>query len=131
MMGPGRWGSSNASLGVNARYAEIDNASALVEVAREEAGQVPEVSYGTHFFLDLIEAEIIYMPVWPDEPGSEFNESFFESAPNSLMELMPEAQAYRHLVKLIDIPAATGGKAGCVVADSRSRKAVMFSITPP
>ena len=69
MMGPGRWGSSNIDLGVNVTYADIDNTAVLVEMAREEAGQVPEVSYGTHFFLDLVEAQIIYLPVYPERPG--------------------------------------------------------------
>jgi len=66
-MGPGRWGSTNIELGVNTGYADIDNASVLVEVAREKAGQRPEVSYGTHFFQDLIESNILYLPVYPDE----------------------------------------------------------------
>ena len=73
MMGPGRWGSSNIELGVNVTYADINNTAVLVEMAREEAGQVPEVSYGTHFFLDLVEAQIIYLPVYPSDPEAEFN----------------------------------------------------------
>ena len=73
MMGPGRWGSSNIDLGVNVTYADINNTAVLVEMAREEAGQVPEVSYGTHFFLDLVEAQIIYLPVYPGDPEAEFN----------------------------------------------------------
>ena len=56
MMGPGRWGSSNIDLGVNVSYADINNTSVLVEIAREEAGHVPEVSLRAHFFLDLVEA---------------------------------------------------------------------------
>ncbi len=37
MMGPGRWGSSNLNLGVNASYSDISNTTVLVELAREEA----------------------------------------------------------------------------------------------
>jgi len=50
MMGPGRWGSSNIDLGVNVSYADIDNTAVLVEIAHEDSGNIPEVSYGTHFF---------------------------------------------------------------------------------
>ncbi len=67
IMGPGRWGSSNIALGVNVSYADIDNAAVLVEVALEEAGHVPEVSYGTHFFHDLVEGQILYLPVYQDD----------------------------------------------------------------
>ena len=125
MIGPGRWGSSNVNLGINVRYGEIDNASVLVEVAREESGHAPDVSYGTHFFQDLVEEGIIYMPVWPDDSDSEFNEQFFDNAPNALLEFAPEAQAFLDVVKVIDLNAI-GNQWGVVVADPQSRKALMY-----
>jgi len=126
LMGPGRWGSSNIDLGVNVSYADINHTSVLVEIAREEAGQVPEVSYGTHFFLDLVEAQIIYMPVYPDDPEAYFNHAFFRDAPGILPELLPDAAKFRDLIHVIDLPAATGGKYGNVVADPQSQKAICF-----
>ena len=109
MMGPGRWGSSNIELGVNVTYADINNTAVLVEMAREEAGQVPEVSYGTHFFLDLVEAQIIYLPVYPSDPEAEFNGEIFERLPNVLTDLLPDAERFREIIRVFDLPAATGG----------------------
>jgi pyruvate,water dikinase len=126
MMGPGRWGTSNIALGVNVSYADIDNAAVLVEMALEEAGHVPEVSYGTHFFHDLVEAQIIYLPVYPDDPGSEFQEKFFETAPNVLLELLPHAGEYESVLRLIDVPEATGGAFAQVIADPQRRHAACF-----
>ncbi len=126
MMGPGRWGSSNINLGVNVRYAEINNTSVLVEMALEEAGQVPEVSYGTHFFLDLVEAQIIYLPVYPNDPTSQFNEPFFHSADNKLTELFPDAVEYTDLIRIIDIHTETNGKSMQVVADPQNQQAVCY-----
>lgn len=126
MMGPGRWGSSNIDLGVNVGYADIDNTSVLVEIAREEAGQVPEVSYGTHFFQDLVEAEIIYLPVYPDDPRTEFNDAFFTDSPNALTDLLPDAGEFGHLVKVIDVPSAANGARVQVVADPQVHRAVCF-----
>jgi hypothetical protein len=126
LMGPGRWGSSNIELGVNVSYADINRMSVLVEIAREEAGQVPEVSYGTHFFLDLVEAQIIYMPVYPNDTESCFNDVFFRNAPGILPELLPGAAKFEDLIRVIDLPAATEGKYGNVVADPQKRKAVCF-----
>ena len=94
MIGPGRWGSSNIDLGVNVGYADIDNAAVLVELAREEAGHVPEVSYGTHFFQDLVEQQIIYLPVYPDDADCAFNEAFFETSPERLTALLPERRKF-------------------------------------
>jgi pyruvate, water dikinase len=126
MMGPGRWGTSNIALGVNVSYADIDNASVLVEVALEEAGHVPEVSYGTHFFQDLVEAQVIYLPLYPDDAASEFQGRFFETAPNVLLELLPHAGEYESVLHLIDVPRATGGSFVQVIADPQSRHAVCF-----
>jgi pyruvate,water dikinase len=126
MMGPGRWGSSNINLGVNVGYADIDNTLVLVEMALEEAGHIPEVSYGTHFFQDLVEAQIIYLPVYPDQEATQFQKDFFESAPNSLLKFIPKARKYENIVRLIDVPEATNGKFVRVVADSTRSRAVCF-----
>ena len=126
MMGPGRWGTGNIALGVNVSYADIDNAAVLVEVALEEAGHVPEVSYGTHFFHDLVEGQIIYLPVYPDDAATEFQEKFFKTAPNVLLELLPHAGEYESVLRLFDVPKATGGAFAQVVADPQRRHAVCF-----
>jgi pyruvate,water dikinase len=126
MMGPGRWGSSNIELGVNVSYADINNTSVLVEMAREEAGQIPEVSYGTHFFLDLVEAQIIYLPVYPDDPEAEFNEGIFGELPNVLTDLIPEAERFREIIRVIDLPAATAGCFAKVVADPQTQRAICY-----
>jgi pyruvate,water dikinase len=126
MMGPGRWGSSNIALGVNVSYADIDNAAVLVEVALEEAGHVPEVSYGTHFFQDLVEGQIIYLPVYPDDAESEFQKEFFETAPNDLLEILPHAADYQSVLRLIDVSKTTGGAFVQVIADPQRHQAVCF-----
>jgi hypothetical protein len=126
LMGPGRWGSSNITLGINTGYSDINNASALVEIAREEDGHVPEVSYGTHFFLDLVEAQIIYLPLYPDDPQTEFNRDFFHQAPNSLSSFSRDFSSFEPYIKVIDVPSATGGKTAHVVADPRNGKALCY-----
>ena len=72
LIGPGRWGSINPLLGVPVTYADIFNARALVELAVGEQGAIPEPSYGTHFFQDLVEANIYPIAVVPDHPGDLF-----------------------------------------------------------
>lgn len=125
-MGPGRWGSSNIELGVNVTYADIDNVSVLVEVAHEETGHKPEVSYGTHFFQDLVEADIVYIPVYPDDDASSFNTKFFEESPNILTELLPDAGDFLSLVHVIDVPSVAKGAHAQVVADPQTQSAVCF-----
>jgi hypothetical protein len=130
IMGPGRFGSSNVNLGVNVSYADIDDAAVLVEMAREEAGHVPEVSYGTHFFQDLVEAHTLYLAVYPEDDESEFNGDFFRRAPNCLGDLVSDAGRFEDLVHVIDVCSAANDGHAKVVADPRSRQAVCFLQAP-
>ncbi len=128
MMGPGRWGSSNIDLGVNVSYADIDNTAVLVEIAHEDSGNIPEVSYGTHFFQDLVEAQIIYLPVYPDDPQAMFNRSFFEESVNILTDLLPGTNDFEDVVHVIDILKTTEGQFVKVVADPQSHSAICFLV---
>ncbi len=70
LMGPGRWGSrGDIQLGVSVTYSDISNTAVLIEIARKKGNYVPDLSFGTHFFQDLVEAAIRYLPLYPDDPG--------------------------------------------------------------
>jgi len=64
--------------------------------------------------------------VYPDDPEAYFNHAFLRDAPGILPELLPDAAKFRDLIHVIDLPAATGGKYGNVVADPQSQKAICF-----
>jgi len=111
LMGPGRWGSrGDIKLGVRVTYSDINNAAMIVEVARKKGNYVPDVSFGTHFFQDLVESGIRYLPLYPDDPGVKFNERFLSSAPNLLPQLLPEYKELGHTLRVIDVPSSSGGK---------------------
>lgn len=126
MLGPGRWGSNNIQLGVAVGYAEINNAAALVELAHEEAGHLPEVSYGTHFFQDIVEDQMLYLAVYPDDPNAAFNAEFFESAPSILCDLIPEADELADLIRVIDIALASRALLAHIVADAQNQRAICY-----
>ena len=125
LMGPGRWGSrGDITLGVNVTYSDINNTSMLVEIAQAKGGYVPDLSFGTHFFQDLVEAEIRYLPLYPGEEGVHFSESFFRCKKNILAELIPEAGHLAHVVKVIDIPRVTENKILRVLLNSDLDEAI-------
>ncbi len=66
LIGPGRWGTSSPELGVPVRFAHIAGVAALVEVAEMEGDMVPDLSYGSHFFQDLVETGIAYVALFPN-----------------------------------------------------------------
>jgi hypothetical protein len=109
-MGPGRWGSrGDIKLGVSITYSDINNTAMLIEIARQQGNYVPDLSFGTHFFQDLVEAQIRYLPLYPDDQGIVFNERFLLTSPNMLGQLLPEFAHLESCVRVIDVPAATDG----------------------
>ncbi len=109
LIGPGRWGSNNIDLGVNVSYADIDASAVMVEVAKSIDGYVPEVSYGTHFFQDLVEDGIFYLAVFPGLAHSFLNETYLGGAPNVLVEMAPEFKKLSSIVRIIRIPSDKKG----------------------
>jgi hypothetical protein len=92
-VGPGRWGTTTPELGVFVTYADIHNAAALVELSGRNVGVAPEPSLGTHFFQDLMEAQIYPLSVNLDDGKTIFNHKFFYETPNLLRRLLPKAEA--------------------------------------
>jgi hypothetical protein len=126
LIGPGRWGSSNLNLGVKVSYADINNARMLIEVALAHRGHTPEVSYGTHFFQDLVESCIYPLPLYPDDDQTAFNWGFFENTPNTLARIVPEFTAYSPYIKLIDVSTVTDGCTAEIIMNSEQEKALAF-----
>jgi len=126
LMGPGRWGSNNPDLGVKVGYADIYNARALVEIGWSQGAGRPTLSYGTHFFQDLVEAHIYPLAIFPGEPGNPFHQSFFDNALNALPALLPDDARYAEYVKVIDVPATTGGKTVELVMSGEEARALAF-----
>jgi hypothetical protein len=104
LMGPGRWGTSTPSLGVPVTFAELNNITALAEIAFPGGNLMPELSFGTHFFQDLVEADIFYVALFPDTEGCSFNRGWLEELPNALEGLMPASARYKKVVKVYNLP---------------------------
>lgn len=81
LIGPGRWGSSNPLLGVPVQYNELSNSGCLVEIGIPSKGVSPELSYGTHFFLDLDGDNILYLPVFDGMKDNIYNREWFDNHP--------------------------------------------------
>ncbi|MGO3795816.1 MAG: PEP/pyruvate-binding domain-containing protein, partial [Pauljensenia sp.] len=90
-LGPGRWGTTTPGLGVPVTFAEISGATVLGELTYAPGDFHPELSWGSHFFQDLVETGIFYVAVMDDAPGTVFNPRHVLERPNVLAELVPEA----------------------------------------
>jgi hypothetical protein len=105
-VGPGRWGTSTPDLGVHVTYSDIYNSRALVELAGEEVGASPEPSFGTHFFQDLMEADIYPLGVFLDDENTIFKRELFYDTPNRLNEFIsvdnPRVINALRLISIVD-----------------------------
>ncbi len=134
LMGPGRWGSrGDLKLGVSVTYADISNTAMLIEIARKRGGYVPDLSFGTHFFQDLVEARIRYLPLYPDEDDVVFNERFLQRKPNLLPKLLPDLAGLNTLaevIRVIDIPSTADGRILRILQNADLDEAVGY-LAPP
>jgi hypothetical protein len=102
LLGPGRWGTTTPSLGVPVSFSEINKIIALVEVAYEGGNLMPELSFGTHFFQDLVESDIFYVALFPRKQGVVFNKNKLLEMPNLLTDFLPEEHKYEDVVKVYE-----------------------------
>ena len=127
LLGPGRWGSKgDIKLGVPVAYSDINNSAMLIEISKKRKDYSPELSFGTHFFQDLVEADIKYLPLYPDERGVLFNRKFFYGTKNYLPRLLPEYVAFEHVVKVTKVEEFAPGKKLFVYMDGDSNQALAF-----
>jgi len=103
LFGPGRWGTTTPSLGVPVCFAEINKIAALVEIAYQGGNLMPELSFGTHFFQDLVECDIFYVALFPQKESVVFNKDMLLEMPNLLISFLPEEHKYEDVVKVYEV----------------------------
>ncbi|MCD6379334.1 pyruvate, phosphate dikinase, partial [bacterium] len=131
LMGPGRWGSrGDIRLGVNVTYSDISNTAVLIEIARKKGNYIPDLSFGIHFFQDLVEGHIRYLPLYPDDKDIIFNENFLKKSPNLLPNVLPEFAALADTVHLIDIPKTTEGQILQILMNAELNEALGILVKP-
>ena len=104
LLGPGRWGTSTPRLGVPVRFAEINAMTAIAEVSFSAGGLQPELSFGTHFFQDLVETGIFYVALNPEKQDCLLNTSLIAALPNRLAELLPDDARFAQTLRVVDLP---------------------------
>lgn len=79
LIGPGRWGTSDPSLGIPVRWAQIAGARLIVEMAMP--GYRIEPSQGTHFFQNLTSFGTGYFTVDPNAGNGMIDVDYMASQP--------------------------------------------------
>ena len=112
LLGPGRLGTTTPSLGVPVHFMEINRFDCIAELAYSSHGLRPELSYGSHFFQDLVEAGTFYVALYPGEEGCVLDEALFEECENvysKLIRLEP-GDAMSEVIRVFDL-----GESGAIL----------------
>ena len=123
LLGPGRWGSSTPAMGVPVSFSEICNFSVIAEIAFTSGNLMPELSFGSHFFQDLVEADIFYLALYPENKNCFFNYEWLQVRQNKLEGLAPTMATYKKALKVIKLP----GKDLNVMADIVKQTLVCYT----
>ncbi len=100
---PGRIGTSSPELGIPVVFADISYFSAILEESYSEVGYMPELSFGSHMFQDLVEAEIYYGALFENEKNLEFNKDIIYEHKNILKDINPNlSEEIYDMIHVID-----------------------------
>ncbi|MBN2524918.1 MAG: pyruvate, phosphate dikinase [Deltaproteobacteria bacterium] len=126
LIGPGRWGTTTPALGVPVAFAQINRVAVLCEIVAMSSSLVPDVSLGTHFFNELVEADILYMAMFPGRSGMIWNQPFLDTAQSRLNELLPEFAEFANVIKVVDSASPPQIAQLKLYASAQEQKAVLY-----
>ena len=100
LMTPGRIGTSSPELGVPVSFADISCFDVICEVSDARAGFMPELSYGSHMFQDLVEAEISYSAVFNDHKTIRYDPEVLQDAENRFGQICPDMEKLSGMISV-------------------------------
>jgi len=107
LIGPGRWGTTTPSLGVPVHFSDLCNVTCLCEISHKQGGLMPELSFGSHFFQDIVEADIFYAAIFDGDENVIFNQNKILENANILEEILPPEKRWEEVIHLTKIDGLT------------------------
>ena len=100
LIGPGRWGTTTPSLGVPVHFTELCNMSVICEVASKKTGFMPELSFGSHFFQNLVETGIFYVAIFEGQKEVVFQPGRILEKENMLASILPQSTQFSDVIHI-------------------------------
>ena len=107
LMVPGRIGTTSPELGVPTAFADISEFAAICEVSNSKAGYNPDLSYGSHFFQDLVESGILYNAIFENEKTITYRPEILGGCCNIFRDIVKDGEGLEEIVYVYDV-SATG-----------------------
>ncbi|MCR5586645.1 MAG: PEP/pyruvate-binding domain-containing protein [Lachnospiraceae bacterium] len=99
---PGRVGTTSPELGVPTVFSDISAFDIICETEEHKAGYNPELSYGSHIFQDLVEAEILYTAIFKNEKTIHFSPEKLGSSKDIVIEF-EQGEKLKDIVHVYDL----------------------------
>lgn len=99
---PGRVGTTSPELGVPTAFSDISAFDIICETEESKAGYNPELSYGSHIFQDLVEAEILYTAVFHGEKTLHYSPEKLAESKDMIEEFEP-SEVLKDIVHIYDV----------------------------
>ncbi|MCZ0702140.1 hypothetical protein J2T56_002934 [Natronobacillus azotifigens] len=103
LVGPGRWGTSTPSLGVPVHFSEIQHVDVICEVASVSKGFVPELSYGSHFFQDIVESNIFYVAIFEGNKDVRYHPEYLSGYDNEIETWIKNHKALDEIIHVAKV----------------------------
>jgi len=120
LVGPGRWGTRSPELGVPVTFAEINTVDILCELVAMREDLVPDVSMGTHFFSELVEADMLYIALVPGQEDNRLDLSSVQGARVQPFDAGPDGELLSKVIRVFDLEEVS------LYADTLSQEAVCY-----
>ena len=91
-------------------------------------GHAPDASFGTHFFQDLVEAQIFPLAIYLDDADAVFRRDFFYGSPNHLLGFSPQDKGLSSSLRLIEVESYRPGHCLEIVMDDEAGQAVALLV---
>ena len=99
---PGRVGTTSPELGVPTAFSDISAFDIICETEESKAGYNPELSYGSHIFQDLVEAEILYTAVFQGDKTLHYTPEKLEKTRDMIRDFS-DSEALAGIVHVYDV----------------------------
>ena len=119
---PGRVGTTSPELGVPTSFSDISAFEIICETEERKAGYNPELSYGSHIFQDLVEAEILYTAVFSDQKTIRFAPEKLQSC-TDLIGGFEHGKELSEIVHVYDVSAG-----GCEVYNDAADEHLLITL---
>lgn len=123
LIAPGRIGTSSPELGVPTVFADISEFEVICELEEKTIGYNPELSYGSHFFQDLVEADILYAAVFSGESTRIWRPAMIGCFPDITAEFL-EADGENPVENIVRV-LNTEGKGCKLYHDLKQEKTIL------